>query len=334
MSEEPIQVVPTVLTPQEQIDAITVNLMQRLREEIALLKAQNPGQITTMLLLEPGVRRERIRAILQGHIATQLGLLTNPTHRVRSQVPVLAGEQGDAILREDWAATMQALVNLLNAQGIFGAPGNHLYRNTSALVTPSVIIANGRFRHRDDCSPPADVITHVFSGNAGTILFNYTRDPGTLPFTVVSATTDADNTQGQSPTWSYAFPRPALTAVPVAAIATYLGTINAPDGATVISKVTQNFPANTPAESVTACLGGLFTVRTASGTLPDAMTAFVSNQGSSEHIFLNTVAFTAGQDFFRSVSPDPQHPYRNRWKLLTQYPAYHTEISTNRRLPE
>ncbi|HEY2575154.1 MAG TPA: hypothetical protein VGI74_02490 [Streptosporangiaceae bacterium] len=316
--------VTRAMQPDEQIQTIKANLILALRGQIAALKLNNPGEITRILLLEPGPRQEAIKGLLTVQIATQISPVgVKLTYRVKSDAPVQALKDGAVILEEEWPAIIQGVINSLTVAGVFGAgPGNCLYRNTSEGVTPAIVIANGSFRHKDPCSPANDVIAHIFSGNAGTILFSYTRDPKTLPFTVVSATTDGDNTQGQSPTWSYAFPRPGLTQVPSGTIAAYLGGLAATGGGTVLAKVTATFPRPTAAESVDACLGGLFTLQTDTGALPGAITAFVSTQGSAEHILLNTMPFTAGQDYFRRIQPDERYTYRDRWKLLSHYNAY------------
>jgi hypothetical protein len=325
--------VTSTMRPDEQIKSITASLMRALRDEIAALKATNPGEITRILLLDPGERQQAIKTLLERQITEHLSPSgVTLTGRVKAEVPKKAAQEGDTILREDWTATMQQFTGVLQGQGIFGVPGNdHLYRNTSSAVTPSVILANGCFRHRYDCSPVDAVLTHLFSGQAHEILFNYTRDPGSLPFTVVSATTETDNTLGQSPTWSYSFPKPALVVVPAAAIAAHLQTLDV-GGGTVLAAVTHNFPAATAAQSVTACLGNLFTLRTDTGALPANLTAFVSTQAAQEHILLNPAPFTPGQDYFRGVSPDPTYPYRNRWKVLSRYATYNTAVTT-RNLP-
>jgi hypothetical protein len=323
------------MQPSQQIQAITTNLMLALRGEIANLRTANPGEITRMLLLEPGPRQQAIKDLLSAQIAAQLSPAgVKLSFRVKQDVPQQAGQQGSVILEEEWPGIIQGVLNALTVAGVFGAgPGNCLYRNTSEGVTPAVVIGQGCFMHKDPCSPKNDVIAYVFSGDGKDILFKYTRDPKTLPFVVVSATTDPDNTQGQSPTWTYAFPRPALTAVPSATIAAYLGGLAAPTGGgTVLAQLTANYPRPTAAESVDACLGGLFTLRTDTGTLPGAITAFVSTQGSAEHILLNPMAFSPGQDYFRRVQPDERYTYRNRWKLLSQYATY-TGILNPQNLP-
>jgi hypothetical protein len=324
------------MKPDDQIRTITERLMAAVRVQIESLKTSNPEEFTRVLLLDAGARQDAIRTLVAAQIRNHL----NPpdaklNFRVRNAVSANAGSAGEGIMKEvGWELTMQQFAAALEGQGIFGAPSNHLFRNASAPVTPSVVIGNGSFRHRSECGPSDNVIAHVFSASASEILFNYTRDPGTLPFAVVSATTDDDNTLGQSPTWAYAFPRPALNVVPAATIAAYLQNLNATTGGgTVMDAVSRNYPAATPAESVTACLGPLFTLQTDSGALPGALTAFVSTQGAQEHILLNHVAFTAGQDLFRSVSPAPEHPYRSRWKVLSQYAIYKQEVD-RRNLPE
>lgn len=332
----PSQPVTSAMSPGDQISVITANLLQALQGELATLKQNNPGEISRILRLEPGLRKDAIKALLAQHIRTQLSPPgVTLSHRVKTTAPDQAGEKGAEILqKQEWAAAMQAFEGELTTAGLLGNPGGaYLYRNTSAPVNPAVVRSNGCFKHKDPSSAPADVIKHLFSGKAGTILANYTRDPGTLPFVVISATTDGDNTQGRSPTWSYAFPKPALTAVSNAAIAVYLGTLNATGGGTVLAKVRQDFPAASDAESVGKCLGTTFTLQTDTGALPGGLVAFVSSQGSQEHILLNTVAFTPGSDFFRCNTDDPTHPYRKLWKLLSQYPTYQSAVAA-KNLPE
>lgn len=319
-------------SPDEQIRTITALLLEQLRGKLEELRRTNPEAITGILEKEAGLRKEEIKNLLREQIASHLSTGGLP-FRVKDQVPRDVAAKGDTLLQGDWAIYIEGFTKSLDEEGLFGNPdAGYLFRNTSATVDPTMILGNGCFRHRTACEPVDTMLTFLFSGNAGTVLFNYTRDPGAIPYAVVSATTERENTLGQNPTWSYAFRKPALTIVPPATLALHLATLPADGGGTVLDKVRTNFAGATDGERVAACLGGIFTFQTNTGTLPCACAAFVSNQGAQEHILLNAVNFTPGSDLCRWAGNDSTRPYRMRWKLLSRWPDY-KRLVEDKKLP-
>jgi hypothetical protein len=187
-----------------------------------------------------------------------------------------------------------------------------LYRNASKPVDPDLVLGQGVIRGRSEPQQPgAPVVAalqKVFRDPAGAhaVVNSYvTTPPGSGgmataagEIAIASATGLTDNTLGNSPTWQYTFPAPALKKVSDATIASELGV------------------SADQAKSLTD--GKIFGLYSDSGAIAGgSIVAFISGSGSNEHMFLTPVQFDPNLAW-RAYTPAVEDNYRTRWKRLDQ----------------
>lgn len=315
------------MSEAEIVNPIAADLTRVLMEKLAKLKQESPGQYQAMLQMGKVQYQAALRALVQEQIE-QHKKSVQQKYWVTAKAWPKAQEAGEKVRADEIERIeqekreqdpMYQLTLKMERAGLLhtATPGKHLFRNVSSFVTPQVVFNDNRIKHKNETSPKSDVIAYVFSRGGKTAwshLQEYVNSPETLPYTVVSATADADNSLGHDPYWTFAFTRPQLTAVTPADIANYLGTLGVPDVVTLSGR------RPVTAENVQSSLGGKFSLRT-DGGLPGTMTAFVNNAGSAEHIFMNSVPLD-GDAYFRCVQDLPRYPYRRRWKLLAKWEDY------------
>lgn len=276
--------------------------------------------LTAIKILErhPELEREKIDEKLPGKLKDIVGgLLTGQPEWQRSKIVISLDRELRKRAEKGGQERISGLISAeLAAKGLLGNPaGVYLYRNTSEAAPPSKVLKDNFFQGAKAPTGGAGTLRELLDPKKDgpqAKLTAYNTNPGNITSVVVSATTTADNTQGQSPTWSYAFPAPKLADVEWSAIRAFL----------VSEKLLEEWLKRIPDEENLKdfIMKGVWKFCHA-GAFPDGA-VFVSKTGSAEHIFTYAVPLTGDQDYFRRVQEHAIRKHRKEWKKLSKLPAY------------